>query len=406
MGRRQAGSQRRRRAHVERWLHVWRTLAAERVPRMILLFAATLVVSGLWIYVIERPSNPGFRSVGDGLWWALVTLTTIGYGDRYPITPAGRLVAGVVVLVGVGMVGVITAKIASVLVERRIREGRGLSEAHDLEDHYVIMGWKPDMHLLVRDILSTQRGVGPERVMLVNTAGQEHNEGLREEYPGLRYLHGEVTDPLVLQRANIARAAKVFVLADAGEGRSDQEIDARTVMALMNIENQAPQVYTYAEVLDTQYVEYLRLARCDEIILSREYGRFILVSASASAGISQALLELMDIREGRGLTSEPIPRELVGRTFGELSAHFRAKGGGLVIGLLENTGQVLETKKKALREAQKTANVEQLVENLRKVRALVVNRPTLNPDDAYPISASARALVLPRLPKDVGEVGR
>jgi hypothetical protein len=140
-------------------------------------------------------------------------------------------------------------------------------------------------------------------------------------------------------------------------------------------------------------------------MLCREYGRFILVSASASAGISQALLELMDIREGRGLTSQPIPRELVGRTFGELSAHFRSKGGGLVIGLMENTGQVLETKRKALREAQKTANVEQLVENLRKVRALVVNRPTLNPDDAYPISANSRALVLPRSSSPADEEG-
>ena len=66
-------------------------------------------------------------------------------------------------------------------------------------------------------------------------------------------------------------------------------------MALMNIENLAPGVYTYAEVLDTQYVDYLRLARCDEVILRREYGRFMLVSASASAGISQALLDLMTV---------------------------------------------------------------------------------------------------------------
>ena len=380
----------------ERLHHVWHALQTEHVPAMVLYFLVTLVVSGGLVYYIERSRNEGFRSLEDGFWWALVTLTTIGYGDRYPITTTGRLVAGIVVLFGMGMVGVATAKIASILVERRIKEGRGLSETHDLTGHFVIMGWKPDMHLLVKEVLAAHPGLNAEHLVLINSAGEEANDGLRGQFEGLRYLHGELTDPLVLQRANIARAAKVFVLADATGGRSDQEIDARTVMALMNIENLAPGVYTYAEVLDRQYVDYLRLAHCDEIILSREYGRFMLVSASASAGISQALLELMDISDGGGLTGEAIPAEFAGRTFGELAARVKAESGRLLIGLLENTGQPLTIKRKALREAQKTANVGVLVENLRRVKELVANRPVLNPGDEYVIGTHARALVLPR----------
>ena len=381
---------------LERWRHLWRALDTENVPRMAAYFLITLVGSGALLFSLEHGTNEGFRSLEDGFWWALVTLTTIGYGDRYPITTTGRLVAGVVVLFGMGMVGIVTAKFASILVERRIKEGRGLSEAHDLSGHFVVMGWKPDMHRLVHDVLAAHADLQPNHLVLVNSAGQEANDGLRQEYPGLRYLHGELTDPLVLQRANIARAAKVFVLADATGGRTDQEVDARTVMALMNIENLAPGVYTYAEVLDTQYVDYLRLARCDEIILSREYGRFMLVSASASAGISEALLELMDISDGGGLTSEAVPEGFVGRTFGELVAHFRGAGGRLLIGLLENTGQSVTIKRKALREAQKTANVGVLVENLRRVKELTANRPLLNPAEDYVIPPHARALILPR----------
>jgi voltage-gated potassium channel len=305
-------------------------------------------------------------------------------------------VAAVVVLFGMGMVSIATAKVASILVERRIKEGRGLSEAVGLSGHFVILGWKPDMHLLVGDILAAHPKVGPERLVLVNTVGQELNDALRAEFRGLHYLHGDVIDPFVLQRAHIATAAKVFVLADHGDGRSDQEIDARTVMAVMNIENLAPNVYTYAEVLDTQYVDYLRLARCDEIILTREYGRFMLVSASASAGISQALLELMDISDGGGLASEAVPDGFVGRPFGELAAHFRDAGGKLLIGLLENTGQSLLIKRQALREAQKTSDVATLVENLQRVKRLTANRPVLNPGDAYIVAAHSRALVVPR----------
>ncbi len=381
---------------IERWRQLWHALEAERVPSLSLYFVLMLVISGISVYLIEHATNAGFKTVEDGLWWALVTLTTIGYGDRYPLTTAGRIVAGVVVLFGMGMVGVATAKIASILVERRIKEGRGLSEAHGLSGHFVVLGWKADMHLLVRDILAAHPDVGPERLVLVNTAGQEANDGLRAEFLRLHYLHGDVIDPLVLQRAHIASAAKVFVLADHGSGRSDQEIDARTVMAVMNIENLAPNVYTYAEVLDAQYIDYLRLARCDEIILSREYGRFMLVSASASAGISQALLELMDISDGGGLMSVAIPESYVGRTFGELASYFKSAGGRLVIGLLENTGQSLLIKRQALREAQKTTDVGTLVENLQRVKGMTANRPVLNPSDDYLVAAHSRALVVPR----------
>lgn len=59
------------------------------------------------------------QSYGDALWWAVVTVTTVGYGDRYPVTPAGRGIAVVLMLVGIGLVGVITASVASFFVEER-----------------------------------------------------------------------------------------------------------------------------------------------------------------------------------------------------------------------------------------------------------------------------------------------
>jgi voltage-gated potassium channel len=154
---------------------LWHLLQSERVPIMSLYFVIILIGSGMGVYYIERSRNEGFRSIEDGIWWALVTVTTIGYGDRYPITTSGRLVAGVVVLFGMGMAGIVTAKIASILVERRIKEGRGLSEAHDLSGHFVIMGWKPDIHLLLRDVLTANPGLAPERIVLVNSGGQEAN---------------------------------------------------------------------------------------------------------------------------------------------------------------------------------------------------------------------------------------
>jgi voltage-gated potassium channel len=381
---------------IDRVRLLWLDLRAEGVPRLAFYFAFMLVIGGYVVYVVERSQNPAFGSLGDGLWWSLVTLTTIGYGDKYPITTAGRVLASMVVMFGIGMVGIVTGKIASALVERRIKEGRGLSQARGLSSHFVILGWKTDLHQMLADMLAAHPDLKAERLVLVNAAGEAVNEDLRERFRGLVYIHGDVIDPLALQRAAIERAAKVFVLADSTGERSEQEIDARTVMALMNIENIAPNVYTCAEVLDMRYAEYLQLAHCDEIIPSREYGRYMLVSASVSSGITQALLHIIDITNTGGLVSAALPPGYVGRSYADLSAHFKADGGRLLVGLIENTGQALAIKRDALREAQKTADISRLLENLKNVKEMVSNRTVINPGDDYSVPAHARALVLRR----------
>src|SRR5262249_43388516 len=163
----------------ERWRRLWATLQAENIPRLSLYFFATLVVGGVAMYFVERGQNAQLRSPGDGLWWSLVTLTTIGYGDVYPRTTPGRVLAAVEVLLGLGLVGTVTGKIASVLVERRIKEGRGLTDAHAMKGHFVILGWKADLHLLVADLLRAHPELSPERLRPLNSPGGCADEELR-----------------------------------------------------------------------------------------------------------------------------------------------------------------------------------------------------------------------------------
>ena len=68
---------------------------------------------------IERRAPEGtIDSVPDGLWWAISTVTTVGYGDAFPTTAAGRAFAVVLMLVGVGLFGLLAASLASFLIER------------------------------------------------------------------------------------------------------------------------------------------------------------------------------------------------------------------------------------------------------------------------------------------------
>jgi voltage-gated potassium channel len=73
-----------------------------------------IIIMGAAILDIER-SAPGsnIHTPMDALWWGLVTITTIGYGDRFPVTTEGRLIAGVLIIFGVAMISTITASFAA-----------------------------------------------------------------------------------------------------------------------------------------------------------------------------------------------------------------------------------------------------------------------------------------------------
>jgi len=97
-----------------------RAVARATTPRgaAIVIASATTAItfgSAILMTIVDRKNYP---SVGSGLWWAVQTVTTVGYGDHVPATVSGRLVAAFVMLVGIGFLTVITAAITSTFVSR------------------------------------------------------------------------------------------------------------------------------------------------------------------------------------------------------------------------------------------------------------------------------------------------
>lgn len=84
--------------------------------------AATVLLGATGVFIFEGGRNPSIRTFGDALWWAMVTATTVGYGDVSPVTSEGRLIAVCLMLIGIGTIGIFTATIASFFVERQDAE--------------------------------------------------------------------------------------------------------------------------------------------------------------------------------------------------------------------------------------------------------------------------------------------
>lgn len=78
-----------------------------------------MVLSSTLMFYIEHDDQPEqFSNIGDAFWWAIATLTTVGYGDVYPVTPVGKLLSGIIALIGIGFVALPTGIISSAFIEK------------------------------------------------------------------------------------------------------------------------------------------------------------------------------------------------------------------------------------------------------------------------------------------------
>ena len=114
------------------------------------------VAAGLLMTVID---HKGFPSIGSGLWWAVQTVTTVGYGDRVPETTAGQVLAAFVMLLGIGFVTVITASITGAFVEQtRKKQATGDSSTlpSPAAGHLRILG--PDRSQTEPALVAPRRG--------------------------------------------------------------------------------------------------------------------------------------------------------------------------------------------------------------------------------------------------------
>jgi voltage-gated potassium channel len=116
---------------LERWLvETLASLTMRKAVALIVGLAATLsVVAAL----LERLIDPEFNTFGTALWWAVTTVSTVGYGDYVPQSTAGRFIASVLMLTGLSLIPLITSVVVSILVSQRTRESRE-QQTRDLEE--------------------------------------------------------------------------------------------------------------------------------------------------------------------------------------------------------------------------------------------------------------------------------
>jgi voltage-gated potassium channel len=132
----------------------FRAVTGRRGSRAFFLGVIIVVmVSGLLAYAFERNQVGGnMDSLGDSLWWAVVTSTTVGYGDHSPLSVEARGVAVVLMLVGIGMLSVVTANVAAFFVE-----------SDDADTNRELMERLDRIELMLADLAARDNAATPDR---------------------------------------------------------------------------------------------------------------------------------------------------------------------------------------------------------------------------------------------------
>ena len=365
---------------------------AQELSLSVFVIFVLMIISSVFMYEVESKAQPEvFNNAFSSLWWAVATFTTVGYGDIYPVTSAGRILGTTIALLGIGLVAVPTGIISSGFMELQLKNERGLRRLKNMSGHFLICGWRLDFEKILDAVLKSNPNLKPDKIVLVNEAPAEKIEALRSlpKYKGMHYIAGDFSDVEVMKKALIKDADRALIIADYSKSSSQLEIDSRTVLSVMTMKNLNSKLYVVAELTDSKFENNLQISHCDEIILTKDYECSLLATASCGLGYSNVIKSLLSSTDGSGISIEDIPQSFIGKTYGEFK-----ETGGVLIGLLLNTGNFYQRRKDAVREAQKNPDVKTIVSNLQKVKTLKSNDPLILPDDDFIIQPNTKAIFI------------
>jgi voltage-gated potassium channel len=303
-------------------LQSFATWGRHQLVRLVMVTLGIWLLGSLGLYFAERRANPRYGSPFDALWNVWLLLFS-GLEDA-PETRAGRLVAMLLVIVGVAMIGLFTATVASLLVEKYLRR-REVNE-FAMDDHLVLCNWAPRGLQWIREVHSKIIQEQKRPVVIIHDSPEDIDLPDRTEeaaFSDVYIVKGDPSNDVVLRRAKVPQAYSVVVLADDREGKHADGKTVLTCIAIRAVCHGDRQPNLAVECRNAANRNHLRRAGADEIISSDELGLRLLARASLYHGMTQVYQELLTVgRDANELYLVPAPEDLVGKDFAEVSGLF------------------------------------------------------------------------------------
>jgi voltage-gated potassium channel len=292
-----------------------------QTTRIVIAVFVAWVVGAVGIHLAERGVNPAFDTWGQSLWSVWVILFS-GI-DEPPRTTLGKLFAMILLGTGVGLAGLFTGTVASVLVERQLRR-RDVAN-FEMEDHLVLCNWAPRGLSWIREVHS--KIIQEKRpVVIIHDDTEQIDLPDAQDDPAFHdayIIRGDPTNEVILRRARVGNAHSVVILTDDRQGEHADGKTILTCIAVRNVSRGAGVPNIAVECRNASLRHHLLKAGADEVISSEELGLRLLARTALYHGITRVYQELLTVgRDANEMYLIPVPEELVGRNFVEISGMF------------------------------------------------------------------------------------
>ncbi|AIQ71550.1 potassium channel family protein [Paenibacillus graminis] len=281
-----------------------------------LIILAFVVISATIAFVLE----PGtFSNWFNAFYWVMTTMSTVGYGDFFAATVAGKLFTMFLYVFGIGLLSLVIGKVIDAMGELQRRRGAGTLSFHG-KDHVVLINWNRKTQAAVDEILCYTPDC---RIVIIDESGQHPLQQLEH----VHFISGDPSSDDILLKANIqgAKAAIVF-----GDTRIDEAslTDGKTLLIASSIERIAPQVHTTVEIMQEKNIQNFRHVHVNEFVLSHDAISRLAVRSALQEGNSEVITQLLSREHGDDIYE--IPRDAAWHTYGDAFQALLRRGATLL----------------------------------------------------------------------------
>ncbi len=280
-----------------------------------LAIVVTVLMGAVSIRFAEGKDMQALDTFEEALWYSVMTLAAAEPIGAEPATRFGRMITLTLMLGGMTLFAFFAGTVSAVMIEALRKLRLSPMQLEELENHVVICGWNGAVPLLIRQLCSDP---SPPPIIVI-TDGAELSEAQLEEFmPRVRVIHDDFTRSAVLKSAGIERARYAALFSDAGkESRSQQDRDARSVLAALLIERMNPRIHTIVQLLNRENEVSLREGGVENVIVSDEYVGTTMATLVRNRGALPLLGALLKGGDGTQIRTEPVPRDIIGRSVAE-----------------------------------------------------------------------------------------
>jgi voltage-gated potassium channel len=306
-------------------------ISQHTLTRVVIAITFFALIGASLVFFFEGSVNKEFEAMGDSIWWVLVTMTTVGYGDKVPITIGGRVIGIIIMFLGLALLSSFTATISSFFIAKKIKEGRGLEEIK-LKNHLIICGWNFSAEQILSRLENNKKKMGS--VVLINQLNEENIADIIHRFSSLKikFVRGDFSKEVVLNRANIRLANTAVIFPDSSSGLGSQS-DERTILATLTIKSINSKIKVFAYIIDRENLSHIRKAKADEVLISDDYAGYLMASHILTPGVPQAVHQLLSEDGLYKLSRKEIPTAFYGKTYAELTDEIRSDQSGIALGL-------------------------------------------------------------------------